>query len=113
MKLDHFSEYEYRCKGDNCCGGLAILDREFALKMDCLRYRFGKVINISSGFRCLSHNKKVGGVDNSNHTKGRAWDIYPNNAYDLIELYKMAKNYFNEVILYDENGFIHVGDKGA
>lgn len=111
MDCKYFKENEYRCKGSNCCDGTPIVDREHARKMDLLRENFGKAIFVSSGFRCSKHNSEVSGsVGNSNHTKGRAWDLYPQNPNELELLAEKAKIYFNEVILYLERGFVHVGD---
>lgn len=36
---------------------------------------FGKALIVNSGKRCAEHNKAVGGVANSSHTKGLAFDI--------------------------------------
>lgn len=44
--------------------------------LDPLRERYGKPINVSSGFRCRALNKNVGGVTGSQHCKGEAADIY-------------------------------------
>jgi uncharacterized protein YcbK (DUF882 family) len=33
-------------------------------------------IVVNSGYRCPEHNKRVGGVDNSQHIFGKAADIY-------------------------------------
>lgn len=43
--------------------------------LEPLRRRFG-MIRISSGYRCEELNRKVGGVSNSQHTKGEAADIH-------------------------------------
>ena len=40
-----------------------------------LRDWWGKEVKIGSGFRCLSLNKAVGGVANSQHLKGEAADL--------------------------------------
>lgn len=57
--------------------------------LEPLREHFGKPIIISSGYRCHSLNKAVGGVPNSQHLKGEAADIVmPNLAeafYWLID----------------------------
>lgn len=37
----------------------------------------GLKFNVSSGYRCLQLNKKIGGAKNSQHTKGQAADLTP------------------------------------
>jgi hypothetical protein len=43
-----------------------------------IRNHFGKPVNISSGYRCATHNKNIGGATGSKHSKGQAADIYIN-----------------------------------
>jgi uncharacterized protein YcbK (DUF882 family) len=45
-----------------------------ALNAQC-KLKTGKSVAVTSAARCASHNKKVGGVQNSAHTKGLAFDI--------------------------------------
>lgn len=40
-----------------------------------IREVYGKPIKVSSGYRCLKLNEKVGGAANSQHVKGEAADI--------------------------------------
>lgn len=48
-----------------------------------IRDAFGKPIIISSGFRCVQLNKKVGGASNSDHLFGAAADIHTSsNTYE-------------------------------
>lgn len=48
--------------------------------VDETRHIAGIPFIITSGFRTASHNKKVGGVDSSAHTRGYAVDIKCNNS---------------------------------
>ena len=43
--------------------------------LEPLRVAMGEPIKIGSGFRCQALNKAVGGVFNSQHTKGQAADL--------------------------------------
>lgn len=44
--------------------------------LEALRYHIGnKPVNVVSGYRCHTHNTKVGGAKNSQHMHGRAADI--------------------------------------
>ena len=67
----HFSRKEFSCRH---CGKLTI-DNRLIDKLEQLREKIGKPIKVTSGYRCPVHNKKVGGVKNSRHTKGQAADI--------------------------------------
>lgn len=70
----HFNCKEFRCK----CGGkhdykvsmelVEQLEKLYAA-LDCLS------INISSGFRCVQHDKNVGGSGTGQHTLGKAADL--------------------------------------
>ena len=44
---------------------------------DYLQYHLGFPVKITSGPRDAEHNKEVGGVPNSQHLKGEAWDFEP------------------------------------
>jgi hypothetical protein len=46
-----------------------------AYVLEPLRVAMGQPIKIGSGFRCQALNKAVGGVFNSQHTKGQAADL--------------------------------------
>lgn len=59
-----------------------------------LRDLYGQPITISSGFRSIALNKKVGGVDDSYHLKGHAADIKiasEKEAYALFCLLRTIK----------------------
>ena len=57
--------------------------------LDPLRRLYGKPIVITSGYRCLELNKKVGGVAHSWHTQGNAADIH---VASLTEATKIFSN---------------------
>lgn len=70
----HFNCKEFRCK----CGGkhdfkvseeLVEMLEKLYQALDC------SSINISSGFRCVQHDKNVGGSGTGQHTKGLAADL--------------------------------------
>lgn len=81
--------------------------------LEALRSFLKEPIHINSGFRFLPLNKAVGGVPNSNHTKGLAADISfgsvetLNRAYSyLSRLKSLSPEDINELIKYPT--FIHV-----
>ncbi len=77
MKLTkNFSLSEFECKS-----GAAVPDdllpniKKLAESLQVLRDDIGLPIRINSGYRSPEHNEKIGGVKNSQHTKGTAADI--------------------------------------
>ena len=62
--------------------------------LDPIRERWQSPIYITSGYRCPLLNKKVGGVENSYHTRGMAADI-------------TAKSVFYNTALYTEIRILH------
>jgi uncharacterized protein YcbK (DUF882 family) len=73
---EHFSRSEFKCR---CCSyGMhdGDVSPELIEVLEHLRDRLGgKPIHINSGCRCIKHNRKVGGVRNSQHLRGTAADI--------------------------------------
>lgn len=70
--------------------------RELAKNLQVLRDKLGKSIKINSGYRSPAHNKAIGGVKNSMHTKGKAADIRiegltPRQVAEQIELLIASK----------------------
>ena len=51
------------------------MDVFLVLALQALRDLIGKPIKINSGFRCITHNRRVGGEEGSFHTLGKAVDI--------------------------------------
>jgi len=72
----HFTYQEISCK---CLCGFGYkkgdLDNSVVVILELIRNHFKKPVLITSGLRCEKHNKNVGGVKNSTHTKGLAVDI--------------------------------------
>ncbi len=81
----HFSKVELAC---HCCGELKI---ESALieALERLRVLAGKEIIVHDGYRCPAHNQEVGGVTDSEHTRGMAADIAI-HGLSLQQMYELA-----------------------
>jgi hypothetical protein len=62
--------------------------------LDPIREKWQSPIYITSGYRCPALNRKVGGVENSYHTRGMAADI-------------TAKSVFYNTALYTEIRILH------
>lgn len=56
--------------------------------------KFNKDLYVTSGARCFAHNADVGGVANSAHTKGLAFDVMFENSREcfalIAHLFKMG-----------------------
>ena len=71
---ENFSLHEFCCKGNGCCKTLRV-DEALVSVLQNIRKHFGAPVTINSAYRCSKHNKAVGGVSGSYHTKGMAADI--------------------------------------
>lgn len=62
--------------------------------LDPLRARYGKPINVSSGYRSRALNNAVGGVKNSQHLEGKAADITgtPNTKQENKVLFNLIQS---------------------
>jgi uncharacterized protein YcbK (DUF882 family) len=72
MISEHFSRHEFAC---HCDCGEDTVDGELLTVLEDVRVHFGAPVSVSSGHRCPSHNKAVGGGKDSQHLRGRAADI--------------------------------------
>ena len=74
-----------------------------------LRDRYGSAIAITSGYRNETVNLLVGGVNNSQHTKGEAADCYiAEGPEKLLEILKASGLDFDQAILYRRKKFLHL-----
>ena len=66
-----------------------------------IRKHFNKPIHISSGYRSKELNAKIGGANNSQHTKGQAIDIDQGDRKQNMEIFDFIKNNleFDQLIL--------------
>lgn len=99
----NFTPHEVSCKH---CGEL-YLDIPSMDALQHLREWWNKPIVINSGHRCISHNKNVGGVDDSQHL-ALAFDCRCARE-DQIAFTELAKKCgFNGIGLYPNRGFVHI-----
>lgn len=71
-KCKYFKDSEFTCK---CGCGLNLQKNGIKRIADEIREHFGRPAIITSGTRCVAHNKRVGGEQGSYHTTGNAIDI--------------------------------------
>lgn len=74
-KYPNFKKSEFKCSCGKCDGYGDGIASSLLVTLQNLRNKYGK-LQITSGYRCQSHNKAVGGSTNSKHTKGQAADFY-------------------------------------
>jgi peptidase M15-like protein len=102
----HFSKAELACR---CCGELQI-DQKLIDALEQLRGLVGTEILIHDGYRCTAHNQDVGGVTDSEHTRGLAADVgIP--GLSLQQMYEMAlqiPTFVGGGIGVYDGGFLHL-----
>ena len=91
----HVSRKELACR---CCGRLPI-EKRLIDALEDLRSRAQVPIVIHARYRCPAHNLEVGGVPNSEHTRGLAADIHM-PGLSLQAMYDLAC----QVALFAEGG---------
>ena len=112
------SDTAQRCGIDNKPQTEEVVENLRALCLEVLqplRDHLGKPVVVSSGYRCKDLNKKVGGVENSQHLKGEAADIKVSGKEDLIDVmrYIMDQTDFDQLIR-EKSGtteWVHVSHK--
>jgi len=109
--IKHFIPDEFFCKKCGTC-----IDMDYALisALDWLRWVIGVPFIVTSGYRCVEHNKQVGGHPNSFHLFGKAADITVSRKSLLPLMYRVAivSGKFQGIGI-KENSFIHfdVGER--
>lgn len=68
FKVREFAQKDFRCDR-------VIVESELIDVLEDIRAHFNKPVIITSGYRTPEYNTKIGGVKNSQHTKGTAADI--------------------------------------
>jgi len=71
---EHFHANEFAC---NHCGRLAPggVPALLVQILERVRGHFGRPVRVTSGYRCPTHNRNVGGATRSQHLRGTAADI--------------------------------------
>ena len=74
MKLtNNFSKAEFDCScGCEMPKEVLINIQKLANQLQILRNKVGVSVKINSAYRCIKHNKSIGGVSNSQHVLGKA-----------------------------------------
>lgn len=83
--------------------------------LNYIRHELGFPISVNSGFRTSEVNRAVGGVSDSNHLYGLAFDIRPSHKskvryeelLSFLQTYPISE-YLKEIIPYRDKGFVHI-----
>lgn len=110
MRLsENFREEEFLCR---CCGaGHGRMHPQLIIGLQLLRDRVKAPLTVTSGFRCVEHNRAVGGVPNSYHTQGLAADVYTDGLtpYELAGQAALIPQFREGGIgIYRKAGFVHL-----
>lgn len=70
----YFQPQEFN-SGNEKHSGAHGMDEEFVRKLDSLRSLYRKPMIVTSGYRSVAHNNRIGGAPESMHLFGRAADI--------------------------------------
>lgn len=106
----HFSRNEFACK---CGCGFDTVDAITLEIIEDVREHFGQPVSVTSASRCKTHNRSVGGTDNSYHLKGRATDIQVEDT-SPIDVYAYLDNKYPERYGFGRyNAFVHVDTRSC
>ena len=104
--MEDFSKYftrkEFECK---CGCGQDSIDHELVSVLDRLRNRIRQPIIVTSGNRCASYNKFIGGSDRSQHIESKAADFYVSTLWSPAEVFDLLEEWYPDkygIGLYDE-----------
>ena len=97
---------EFRCKCDYKDCTFTMVNHRVVTAFQLTRKHWGRAIGVSSGYRCQRHNEDSKGVWNSWHRRGFAIDIFSYHE-DMDILYEIAQTFFDLVIWYKEDNFLH------
>ena len=115
----HFSYEEFKCHDGTAypSGWVSSRLKPLCMALEMIREAVGVPLTITSGYRTVAHNRKVGGSPKSQHVEGRAVDIQAqgvsaeklhNIILDLIKQGKISEGgvgAYNSWVHYDQRGF--------
>ena len=110
--LNYFSDKELSCKQlsskGNCgCGGECLINIDARKKLNKFRSIVGVPFSPNSAYRCPIHNANIGGVKNSQHVLGKAFDIPIKGKMTRKTIHKVAKE-AGFTGFGDYNSFVHI-----
>lgn len=106
MNTAHFNEVEFKCR----CGGCESIkpSSELLAVLELVRLRFRAPVVITSGYRCPTHNKNVGGSPASRHMKGDAADIHVKGVPPKVVTQFVLETFPNSYGIAEGKSFTHI-----
>lgn len=101
----NFNSNEFDCHGSRCCSETKV-DAQLIEYLQQIRTFFGRSVTINSGYRCKTHNARVGGASKSNHMYGQAADIVV-KGISPIEVARYAES-IGVLGIGVYSGFVHI-----
>jgi hypothetical protein len=110
--IKHFCPRDFTCKCQGFCDHPVVISLDLVKKLDAIREKIGRHINVLSGTRCERHSRKVTGKLHSPHVPkegtSHAVDVYcPDSSFRFAFL-AAALPLFNRIGIGKD--FIHVDD---
>ena len=108
MNTKNFSMSEFVCHCGKCAHSSPhgyLVDHRLLLALQSARDIYGDPIRVTSGRRCNTHNRNIGGVPNSYHTKGLAADVAGD---DMIRLFHALCDVSDFSYIEPHDSYIHV-----
>ena len=102
--MNYFTTQELACKCDKC--KTFRYNHELLSILDDVREELGESIIVNSCYRCVDHNKAVGGSPRSRHLQGNAVDIHIKNNNYRYRLMRILLDKGVSVLVYKT--FIHI-----
>lgn len=101
----NFDSSEFACK---CGCGYDTPNPELIRMLQAARELYGKPMRITSGCRCIKHNRNVGGTANSAHISGMAVDIAtPTGTTRYLIIESLMAAGFKRIGINFKKSFIH------
>ena len=105
----NFNRSEFACK---CGCGFDTPAPDLVDLLQAVRDQFGPVV-ITSGCRCPSHNKRIGGAPKSYHMTGQAADIRAVGWPDKVVYEWLRVNYPGRFGFILEPSWVHIDVRGG
>jgi len=116
----YFTLNEFKCKCGKCQIPEGVPSDQLIDILTDIREHFGCPVIINSGYRCPSHNARIGGAKKSQHTIGSAADIVVKGiktkiVYDYV-IRKYGKEPLGIAVKWNSTnpfgGFVHIDTRG-
>ncbi len=96
---------DYACK---CGCGQDTVDYELVAVIEDVERHFGAEVEVTSGNRCVAHNKAEGGSSRSQHLLGKAADIYIPNVTPIMVHAYLKRKYSDKYGIGKYRTFTHI-----